>query len=654
MKHKLIAMTAACLLSLTPLTAHAGTILVEPEQIDLTDYTTDCDALKKADPVMFSGNQALITYELPVMANGCEIVANSMEWEVYGTADVAFETDSFFKSVSYEENYANTYCLITANSPGSVHVVGTEYSLHDSDGTEFYFNLTVGEDGNFEETVDMDNPIEPVISEDSVYFPKPDLPCEFSLLVSSNLESAVTHDKDGCTFIPEEDGRYVVSTRAYCEEIVNFSETGHFHYFYPVLTNYTVYVENGEITFKEKGTKSWFSEEQIDAEVQKMNDAIAAGEAEAVACYDVYAADPDDVMHGMYFTFVNGQMPSVQSRYDSYITNVYTEYGTDSYFCVNYCSADVQPDMNGNEPQRVTAEEMDISSLLTHFWTSSTCDGDLTTASPDIMELARIAAPEEDGDLTVLVDNLDAVYSYPLTVEDGIFHHRKAASDLMGDCNNDGKFSVTDLVMMQKYLLCTGNLTAPENADMCADGAINAFDLAVMKRELLRRSRNAEPMLVVVDDQIHEIDGWTTKTFVEVLNSDGYWHVQESDTHSWEMDMAEVLGKASAMIETVTPSDQLTDAERAETQEFLETALQYEGTEMTVWEDFGIEDYGQENLYALYPDGNGGYRALELCRFGGECAWLDNADVQGFVTMLIENGYYADEMIFRNYLEWYT
>ena len=54
MKHRLIAMTAAFLLSLTPLTAHAGAILVEPEQIDLRDYTTDCDALKKADSVMFS------------------------------------------------------------------------------------------------------------------------------------------------------------------------------------------------------------------------------------------------------------------------------------------------------------------------------------------------------------------------------------------------------------------------------------------------------------------------------------------------------------------------------------------------------------------------------------------------------------------------
>ncbi len=650
MKHKLIAMTAAFLLAITPLTAHAGSVIAtEPETpINLEDYTASYAALKEAKYIMFSGNQTLITYELPVMADGCVITPNTMEWEVYGTADVTFETDSFFKSVSYEENYANTYCLITANSPGSVHVVGTEYSLHDSDGTEFYFNFTVGEDGNFEETVDMDNPIEPVISEDSVYFPKPDTPCEFSLLVSSNLESAVTHDKDGCTFTPEEDGRYVVSTRAYCEEIVSYGEAGHFHYFYPMLHNYVVIADDKGIRVIHWGDSSWYSEEQID-------EAIAEAEArndENIACYDVYAADPDDVMHGAYFSFINGQLSPVQGDYDSYITNVYTEYGTDSYFCVNYCCADVQQDMNGNEPQRVTAEEMDISSLLTHFWTASTCGGDLTTCSPDIMELARIAAPEEDGDLTILVDNLDSVYTYPLTVEDGIFHHRKIKK-LMGDCNGDGTFSVTDIVMLQKYLVCAGNLTAPQNADLYEDGTIDAFDLAIMKRQMLQKIQSAEPMLVVVDEQIYEIDGWTSKTFVEVLDSEGFWHVQESDTHSWDIDIAEVLADAPAMIQDVAPSGNLTDAERDEVQSFLDTVPQYEGTEMTAWEDFGIADYGQENLYAVYVDGNGEYRALELCRFGGECAWLDNAEVQAFVTMLIENGDYADESFFHEFLEWY-
>ncbi len=99
------------------------------------------------------------------------------------------------------------------------------------------------------------------------------------------------------------------------------------------------------------------------------------------------------------------------------------------------------------------------------------------------MEFSRIAAPE-DGDLTVLVDNLDEIYTYLLTVENGIFHHRKV-SGITGDVNADGTFNVIDVVMFQKWLFGKADLTAPQNAELCRDGKLNAFDLAVMKRHLL-------------------------------------------------------------------------------------------------------------------------------------------------------------------------
>jgi hypothetical protein len=59
-------------------------------------------------------------------------------------------------------------------------------------------------------------------------------------------------------------------------------------------------------------------------------------------------------------------------------------------------------------------------------------------------------------------------------------------SEIKGDCNADGTFSVLDTIMLQQYLFSKGSLTAPQNADMCADGVIDAFDLAMMKRKLLR------------------------------------------------------------------------------------------------------------------------------------------------------------------------
>lgn len=56
---------------------------------------------------------------------------------------------------------------------------------------------------------------------------------------------------------------------------------------------------------------------------------------------------------------------------------------------------------------------------------------------------------------------------------------------LVGDVNADGKFSVADAVMLQKWLVNDSDLTNWRAGDLHADRRIDAFDLCVMKRELL-------------------------------------------------------------------------------------------------------------------------------------------------------------------------
>ena len=60
---------------------------------------------------------------------------------------------------------------------------------------------------------------------------------------------------------------------------------------------------------------------------------------------------------------------------------------------------------------------------------------------------------------------------------------------IKGDVNSDGIFSAADVVMLQKWLICSPDaaLTCWENADLCADNIINVFDLCAMKRELLKQ-----------------------------------------------------------------------------------------------------------------------------------------------------------------------
>lgn len=54
-----------------------------------------------------------------------------------------------------------------------------------------------------------------------------------------------------------------------------------------------------------------------------------------------------------------------------------------------------------------------------------------------------------------------------------------------GDVNNDGKQSLADIVMLQKYLLNAGNLTVKAKGDLNGDGRINILDLCVLKQMLI-------------------------------------------------------------------------------------------------------------------------------------------------------------------------
>lgn len=57
--------------------------------------------------------------------------------------------------------------------------------------------------------------------------------------------------------------------------------------------------------------------------------------------------------------------------------------------------------------------------------------------------------------------------------------------EIMGDVNADGIFSLSDAVMLQKWLADAGEITDIHAGDLCADGLINIFDLNVMKKMLM-------------------------------------------------------------------------------------------------------------------------------------------------------------------------
>ena len=63
-----------------------------------------------------------------------------------------------------------------------------------------------------------------------------------------------------------------------------------------------------------------------------------------------------------------------------------------------------------------------------------------------------------------------------------------------GDVNADGKFDISDVVLLQKWLLGVSDVTLPnwKAADFCEDGKLNVLDLCMMKCKLVENSYNKD------------------------------------------------------------------------------------------------------------------------------------------------------------------
>lgn len=60
------------------------------------------------------------------------------------------------------------------------------------------------------------------------------------------------------------------------------------------------------------------------------------------------------------------------------------------------------------------------------------------------------------------------------------------SKSIVGDCNNDGQFSIADIIALQKWLLNDDTELANwQAADFSKDNILNISDLCIMKNKLL-------------------------------------------------------------------------------------------------------------------------------------------------------------------------
>lgn len=81
---------------------------------------------------------------------------------------------------------------------------------------------------------------------------------------------------------------------------------------------------------------------------------------------------------------------------------------------------------------------------------------------------------------TAICDNVSAEYSVEATC---------MLESAAGDVNADGEFNISDVVMMQKWLLAVPDAVLSDwgAGDLCDDSIINVFDLCLMRRMLIEK-----------------------------------------------------------------------------------------------------------------------------------------------------------------------
>lgn len=94
-------------------------------------------------------------------------------------------------------------------------------------------------------------------------------------------------------------------------------------------------------------------------------------------------------------------------------------------------------------------------------------------------------------DITKLHYNRETCKMYDLELKKA-FHEiiNKGKENISGDVNNDGEFSIADVILFQKWLLALPDIKLDnwKSADLCEDDVLDVFDLCIMRKMLIQNN----------------------------------------------------------------------------------------------------------------------------------------------------------------------
>ena len=93
---------------------------------------------------------------------------------------------------------------------------------------------------------------------------------------------------------------------------------------------------------------------------------------------------------------------------------------------------------------------------------------------------------ESEGKMVIATSNNSNKEKWVIKKADEILAAGEDKVFLKGDVNKDGSFTVADLVMLEKWLLGSGNITDWKAGDLCDDDILDVYDMCLMREKLTK------------------------------------------------------------------------------------------------------------------------------------------------------------------------
>ena len=191
------------------------------------------------------------------------------------------------------------------------------------------------------------------------------------------------------------------------------------------------------------------------------------------------------------------------------------------------------------------------------------------------------------------------------------------SGDIKGDVNKDGAFNIADVVVFQKWILAAPDTEIAnwKAADFYVDNKLDVFDLCLMKKALVEQIASEAQTLLECEG--YHFDYSSTQGWI---NTDYSTKITDKQLESY--------GYILECVERVR-----------------EKADQLKSAKLQDW-GFGIDDYGEDNLYLPFIDEDGNADRILLCKLGSECASIDDNDVWLLINRLNGIDLFGSPMFF--------